>query len=146
MAAFPVLKAVIQEVERCYLPAPVIPKMTAKDIDFMGYHLRGGVPVMHLHGLAHFEAARYPDPFVFNPGRWMDDSPATRANAFGGGIHLCLGMGVTRLYVPLILGMIAADYRWTSDDKPTLIAQASGLDYAPLTTEYRSVLSPLLRL
>ncbi|MDA0978191.1 MAG: cytochrome P450, partial [Proteobacteria bacterium] len=135
MGVYPVLKAVIQEVERCYLPAPVIPKMTACDQVFLGVHIPGGVNVMQLHGLAHFEADRYEDPYVFNPGRWLS-AGSERANAFGGGTHLCLGMGVTRLYVPLCLGMLVDKFDWEVAGPPKLVSQDPALDYAPRTTHF----------
>lgn len=142
MGAFPVLRAVISEVERCYLPAPVIPKMTAMPVNFMGFDIPGGADVLHLHGLAHFEPDRYPAPFEFNPQRWLDGE-AVRANAFGGGIHLCLGMGVTRLYVPLILAQLVCAYDWTVVAEPRLVPQRPQLDFSPMTTLFTSKFTPV---
>ncbi len=140
MGAYPVLKAVIQEVERCYLPAPVIPKMSAATQTFLGFDIPSGVDVLHLHGLAHFESDRYRDPLIFDPGRWLQDK-TERANAFGGGAHLCLGMGVTRLYVPLLLGLLVARMNWESESPPMIVSQDESLPFAPSTTRYVCELS-----
>lgn len=140
MGSLPNLKAVISEVERCYLPAPVIPKMSAGPVNFMGYEIPGKVHILHLHGLAHFESERYAAPLQFNPARWLDKK-TSRGNAFGGGPHLCLGMGVTRFYVPLILARFITSFDWKFEKPPAFVSQVSGLDYAPLTTSFFSELS-----
>lgn len=135
MARFPILKAVISETERCYLPAPVIPKMTAETVDLLGYSIPGGVNVLQFHGLAHFESARYQEAFKFDPERWLSGD-AARANAFGGGTHLCLGMGVTRLYVPLMIGLLVPEFDWEVAGPPALVSQAPELPFAPKTTRF----------
>ena len=142
MARWPVLKAVISEVERCYLPAPVVPKMSAAELTFMGFEIPAGANVFHIHGLAHFQSARYTQPFEFNPGRWLEEK-APRANAFGGGVHLCLGMGVTRLYVPLVLALMVQRYHWHGTQRPTLVPIKPALAASPKTTRFIAQLESL---
>ena len=110
LVSLPNLKAVISEVERCFLPAPVIPKMSAGPVNFMGFDIPGQAHILQLHGLAHFEHEQYAAPLQFNPARWLDKKTRS-GNAFGGGPHLCLGMGVTRFYVPLILAQFYYPFR-----------------------------------
>lgn len=140
MASFPIMKAVIQEVERCYLPAPVVPKMSALDQVFLGYEIPAGANVLHLHGLAHFDVERYPEPFEFDPARWMG-AATERANAFGGGVHLCLGMGVTRLYVPLMLGLMSKQLNWRCAQPPMIVSQDPSIRDAPGTTTFQCELT-----
>ena len=106
----------------------------------MGYHIPGGVGILHLHGLAHFEESRYPDPFQFNPERWLEGQ-APRANAFGGGVHLCLGMGVTRLYVPLLLALLLSRFDLVGNDKPRYVSQNELVPHAPKTTRFEASLN-----
>ncbi len=133
MKQLPVTHAVISEAERCYLPAPVVPKLAARDVEIMGHVIPAGSRILHLHGLAHFEEARYPDPHKFKPERWLDGS-AERSNAFGGGVHLCLGMGVTRLYLPLTIAAVINNVTFKLDEPPTLLPIAEGVDVSPVTT------------
>ena len=109
MKHLPVLKAIINETERLYPPAPVVPKRTTCDLEFLGHHLPQGTLVLHLHTLSHYDSEQYDAPFEFNPQRWLDGTPA-KTNAFGGGKHLCLGMGVTRAFLPLLSGLLLRDY------------------------------------
>lgn len=108
MKNLPVLSAVIKESERMFLPAPVVPKRTERDVAVLGRELPAGTLVQHMHGLAHFDPSRYPEPLRFNPERWLVDG-AERPNAFGGGKHLCLGMGVTRAYLPLATALLVQE-------------------------------------
>ena len=117
MKAHPVLKALINETERLYPPAPVIPKRTTRNIEFLGHQIPEGTLVLHLHTLSHYEAETYNSPFEFQPQRWLDGSPA-KTNAFGGGKHLCLGMGVTRAFLPLLAGLLLRDYRLDMSSAP----------------------------
>ena len=117
MKALPVLKALINETERLYPPAPVIPKRTTRNIEFLGHQIPEGTLVLHLHTLSHYDAEAYESPFEFQPQRWLDGSPA-KTNAFGGGKHLCLGMGVTRAFLPLLAGLLLRDYKLDMSSAP----------------------------
>ncbi|HSG90143.1 MAG TPA: cytochrome P450 [Pseudomonadales bacterium] len=139
--AFPVMRALISETERCFLPAAVLPKIAACDLELLGHRIPAGRRVLHLHGLAHFEAERYPDPFAFRPERWLEDEPQ-RPNAYGGGVHLCLGMGVARLYLPLTLALLVPRYDLHAPAPPLRVPQAPGLDCSPLTTSFPCTLTP----
>lgn len=108
MKKLPILSAVIKEAERMFLPAPVVPKRTERDVEILGQKLPAGTLVQHMHGLAHFDPGRYPNPLQFDPSRWLGEG-TERANAFGGGKHLCLGMGVTRAYLPLATALLVRE-------------------------------------
>ena len=71
---FPVMKAIVSEVERYYLPAPVIQKITNTDVEILGNKVPEGESVLHLHGLSHYDPKYYDNPFEFNPGRWLEGS------------------------------------------------------------------------
>ena len=69
---FPIMKAIVSEVERYYLPAPVIQKITNTDVEILGNKVPRGESVPHLHGLSHYDPKYYDNPFEFNPGRWLE--------------------------------------------------------------------------
>lgn len=140
---FPKLQATIFETERCYLPAPVVPKTTTRELDVLGYQIPAGTQVQQLIGMAHFDEARYPDAQSFKPERWLDGN-TVRANAYGGGSHLCLGMGVSRVLLPLTLATLVKDHRLTPAPKsgrPHSIPVRSDIDYSPLATHMDVTLS-----
>jgi len=135
VGALPVLRAVLLEAERCYVPAPVIPKVASEDMVFLDCRIPRGTPVLHMHALAHFDDARYEDPLAYRPERWLDGD-AGKTNAFGGGRHLCLGMGVARLYSPLTLALLCRDRDLVADQPPRYVPLDPAVDCSPVTTRF----------
>jgi len=133
MKNFPVMRALISEAERCFAPAQIVPKRTTEDVTFLGVKIPANTLIMHLHVLSHFEESRYPNPLVFNPQRWLDNS-LDKANAFGGGKHMCLGMGVTRVYMPLTLALIYSQYELQIEAPPASVSLEPDFRPAPAST------------
>lgn len=133
MKNFPVMRAIISETERCFAPAPIVPKRTTKDINFLGISIPSGTLIMHLHALSHFDEKRYPDPLKFNPARWLT-ADLEKPNAFGGGKHMCLGMGVTRVYIPLILATLFSRHGLEIEHAPMLESLEPSFQPAPIST------------
>jgi len=133
MKSFPITKAIISESERFFAPAPVIPKRTTQDLDFLGTFIPSGTLIMHLHTLSHFEKTRYSNPFLFDPGRWLNQD-LVKANAFGGGKHMCLGMGVTRIYLPLALAILVPNYDIKLPEPPSATYIDHEFTPSPMTT------------
>ena len=119
MADFPLLKATIMEAERLFPAAPVLPRVPAEDMDFIGHHLSKGSHCLHMLTLMHFDESIYEDPFQFKPQRWLDHSyPKQAHGTFGGGSHICLGMNVARIQMPITLGFLLSNYNFTVTKPP----------------------------
>jgi len=140
---FPKLQATVFETERCFLPAPIVPKTTTRDVDVMGYQIAAGTQVQQMIGMSHFDEARYPDPLAFKPERWLHDDTA-RANAYGGGSHLCLGMGVSRVLLPLTVALLVKDHHLMPESavaEPQSLPIRKDIHYSPLATHMEVTLS-----
>ncbi len=112
MDPFPLLKATLMEAERLFAAAPTIPRVPARDLEFLGYHLPAGTHCLHLITLMHFHEEVYQDPYEFKPERWLDhEYPKSAHGTFGGGTHVCLGMNVARIHMPLFLAALLSGYR-----------------------------------
>lgn len=121
MGEFPLLKATLMEAERLFPAAPVLPRVPAGNIDFLGHHLPKGTHCLHLVSLMHFDESIYEDPFAFKPQRWLEnDYPKLAHGTFGGGSHVCLGMNVARLHMPLTLGYLLSRYDVEVSKAPTM--------------------------
>ncbi|MCB1122233.1 MAG: cytochrome P450 [Verrucomicrobiae bacterium] len=104
MDDFPKLKASLMEMERIFPAAPVHPRLTAEDLEFEGFELPKGTRILHLHTLTHFLDEIYEDPFAFNPRRWIEnDYPKKAHGTFGGSTHICLGMNLARIHMPIVM-------------------------------------------
>lgn len=142
---FPRLQATIFETERCFLPAPIVPKTTTRDLDVLGYKVAAGTQVQQMIGMAHFDETRYPDAGAFKPQRWLDGN-SVRANAYGGGSHLCLGMGVSRVLLPLTLALLVKSQSLNAGstlDEPQSVLVRPDIDYSPMATRMNVTLDAL---
>lgn len=121
MSAFPLMKATLMEAERLFPAAPVLPRVPSSDIEFLGHKLAKGTHCLHLVSLMHYDEFIYEDPFEFKPQRWVDhDYPRLAHGTFGGGSHVCLGMNVARLQMPITLGYLLSRYDFEVSKKPVL--------------------------
>ena len=111
VGSFPLLKATILEIERLFPAAPVLARVVAEPFDFQGFTLPVGAKVLHLQTLPHFLEEIYAEPYRFDPARWIDrEYPKKSQGSFGGSTHLCLGINLARLHMPIVLGNLLRDY------------------------------------
>lgn len=121
MQDFPLLKATLMETERLFPAAPVLPRVPSRDIEFLGFPLQAGTHCLHQVALMHYDESIYEDPFVFKPRRWLDnDYPKAAHGTFGGGSHVCLGMNVTRIQMPLTIAYLLSRYDFEVTQPPRM--------------------------
>jgi cytochrome P450 len=120
---FPKLQATIMEGERLKPGALFHSRVTATDLDVLGYELPADTWVLQVQALPHFLEEIYEDPFEFRPQRWLENNYPKKAHGtFGGGTHICLGKSVTRVHAPVVLANLIKDYRMELEFTP-------GFDY-----------------
>ena len=114
MAPFPKLRATILEGERLHPGATFLKRRPIRDLEFAGRTIPADSRVLQAHTLPHFLPEYYPEPMAYNPRRWLEGAPAQRKalTDFGGGSHICLGMNVTRIQIPVILAELLRHYDW----------------------------------
>ena len=121
MDRFPKLKATIMEMERIFPAAPLHPRLAAEDLDFEGYDIPKGTRVMHLHTLAHFLDEVYEEPLRFNARRWIEnDYPKKAHGTFGGSTHICLGMNLARIHMPIVMANLIRYFDLEIDELPEI--------------------------
>jgi len=117
---YPKLRATILEGERLHPGGTFLRRRPIKDLPFAGLTIPADRPVMQAHTLPHFLPEYYHDPLVFNPRRWLEGEPPQRKALadFGGGAHICLGMNISRIQIPIILAELLRSYDWRLDYNP----------------------------
>jgi len=114
-------RATILEGERLHPGATFLKRRPIKALQFAGRTIGAGARVMQAHTLPHFLAEYYPEPMDFNPRRWLEGAPTQRKalTDFGGGAHICLGMNVTRIQIPVVLAEMLRKYDWKVGYSPS---------------------------
>jgi cytochrome P450 len=93
--ALPVLERSLKETLRRYPPAWVGPRRTTRDVTLQGVHVPAEIGVHYSSWVTHHLPHLYPDPFRFDPDRFLPDREAELPRGayvpFGGGSRICLG-------------------------------------------------------
>ena len=121
MKSFPMLKATIAEIERLFPAAPVLSRVVAKPFEFNGFLLEEGTKVLHMQTIAHFLEEVYDEPYRFKPQRWLENDYSKKAQGtFGGSTHICLGMNLARVHMPIALANILKNYELVFKTEPDI--------------------------
>ncbi len=91
----PVLERSLKETLRCYPAAWVGPRRTTRDVTLGGVEVPAEVGVQYSSWATHHLPQLYPDPFRFDPDRFLPEREARLPRGayvpFGGGSRMCLG-------------------------------------------------------
>jgi retinoid hydroxylase len=93
--ALPVLERSLKETLRCYPAAWVGPRRTTRDVTLAGIKVPAEIGVQYSSWATHHLPELYPDPFRFDPDRFLPEREAALPRGayipFGGGSRMCLG-------------------------------------------------------
>ena len=97
------LTAAVNEVARWETPLQFVPRLVTRDTELGGVHIPAGATVMVVIGAANHDPARWDDPARFDLRR-----PYRSALAFGHGVHMCLGMHLSKMETEELVGALLA--------------------------------------
>ncbi|MCP9273026.1 cytochrome P450 [Mycolicibacterium arenosum] len=86
------LTAAVNEAARWETPLQFVPRLVTHDTELGGVRIPAGATVMVVLGAANHDPARWEDPDRFDLRR-----PYRSALAFGHGVHMCLGMHLSKM-------------------------------------------------
>jgi cytochrome P450 len=93
--ALPVLERTLKETLRCYPAAWVGPRRATRDVTLAGVAVPAEIGVHYSSWATHHLPRLYPDPFRFDPDRFLPEREAALPRGayipFGGGSRMCLG-------------------------------------------------------
>jgi cytochrome P450 len=115
---FPQLKyteMILAESMRLYPPAWLIGRRALTDYPIGGYTIPSGSIILMSQYVMHHKAEYFPDPFRFDPDRWLpaarDARPQFSYFPFGGGPRLCIGEHFAWMEGVLVLATIGQHWR-----------------------------------
>ena len=109
----PYIDALIKEILRWGTVSPLaLPHSTAEDDIAFGYKIpKGCIVIPNIWAMLHDESV-YPDPFKFDPGRFIGEKqqPDPRELAFGRGRRVCPGQHIAEASVFIQVASVLATF------------------------------------
>ncbi|KAL5582092.1 hypothetical protein UlMin_014534 [Ulmus minor] len=108
-------RAVVFETSRLATIVNGVLRKTTRDMELNGYVIPKGWRIYVYTRETNYDQSLYPDPFTFNPWRWLEDKRLETQGynfIFGGGSRLCPGkeLGITE--ISTFLHYVVTRYRW----------------------------------
>ena len=112
----PTLEACVRESHRIVVAGVVIRRNLHEEIRISGRLIKRGDFLAYSLGEVHLNPEYYPEPYKYDPGRWLRPDPVTNVPypflGWGAGKHPCTGMKVAKLEIKLILAMFLTRYEF----------------------------------
>jgi cytochrome P450 len=116
----PYLRQVVTETLRLHPSVHFIDRRALEDVELGGVRVRAGDYVLLCPLLTHRDPRFYAEPERYSPERWGtgDGGPTERFAyfPFGGGPHVCIGMGLAVQEISVFLAVLARRWRLRSVD------------------------------
>jgi cytochrome P450 len=111
------LEAVIDESLRVRPVVPMTGRLLRESANLGGYDLAEGTVVFAAIYMTHTNPEVYPDPFAFEPERFLDGGPETYSwIPFGGGTRRCIGAAFAELELRIVLREVLRSVRLEAAD------------------------------
>jgi cytochrome P450 len=112
MGELPLLDRVIKESLRLLPPAPINLRIAVHETELGNYFIPAATEILISAYHTHRIADLYPDPYRFNPDRWLSFDPSPyQFHAFGAGPRMCIGAPFALMEIKIVLAMLLQKYR-----------------------------------
>ena len=117
----PTLDACIRESQRLYINGITLRRNVHEEMKIGDQVVKPGDFLAYSLGDVHLNPEYYPEPYKYDPGRWLRPDPLPNAAytylGWGAGRHPCTGMKLAKLEMKLILAMFLTRYEYNLVDK-----------------------------
>lgn len=116
-------RAAILETMRLATVVNGVLRKTTRDMEMNGYVIPKGWRIYVYTREANYNSSLYPEPFSFNPWRWLDKSLESHPHfvLFGGGSRQCPGKESGVVEISTFLHYLVTRYRWEEVDGNKLV-------------------------
>jgi len=117
----PVLDACFRESQRICITGAAFQRNLHEEIKIGEQVVKQGDLLAYSLADVHLNPEIYPEPYKYDPGRWLRPDPVPKAIypflGWGAGRHLCTGMKVAKLEIKLIAAMFLMRYEYELVDE-----------------------------
>jgi len=117
----PILDACIRETQRITLTFVAVRRNIREEMKIGERVVKRGDFLVYPLADVHLNPEYYPEPYKYDPGRWLRPDPVPNATypflGWGVGRHPCTGMKVAKLEMKLILAFFLTRYEYNLVDK-----------------------------
>ena len=117
----PILEACIRESHRISLSPVTLRRNLHEEIEVGGQVVGRGDFLVYSMADVHLNPEYYPEPYKYDPGRWLRPNPHPSAIypflGWGAGRHPCTGVRLAKLELKLILAMFLTRYEFDLVDE-----------------------------
>ena len=117
----PILEACTRESQRIIVTGTTLRRNLRKEMKIGEQVVKQGDFLVYSLADVHLNPEYYPEPYKYDPGRWLRPDPVPNAIypslGWGAGRHPCPGMKVAKLEMKLILALFLTRYEFDLVDK-----------------------------
>jgi cytochrome P450 len=137
----------MKEALRLCAPVPSIPRFAQQEVHIDGYRIPAGSFVTNSPYANHYLDEVWPDPTRFDPERFSAERHEEKVHrlafqAFGAGVHKCIGMYFAGMQVRAVFHELLREYEWSVPEGYEMPIDLVALPYArdglPVTLERRA--------
>ena len=112
----PIFEACIRESQRLYINGVTLRRNVVEEIKIGEQVVKQGDFLAYSLADVHLNPEYYPEPYKYDPGRWLRPDPLPNAAytylGWGAGRHPCTGMRAAKLEMKLIMAMFLTRYEF----------------------------------
>jgi sterol 14-demethylase len=123
LRSIPRLEAALKETLRLHPPLILLLRVAREDVTFGGHVVPAGTMVGASPKVSNRIAADFPEPDLFDPGRYVDPRQEDLTNRwtwipFGAGRHRCVGNAFAMMQLKAIFSVVLRDYEFELAQPP----------------------------
>jgi sterol 14-demethylase len=123
LRSIPRLESALKETLRLHPPLVILLRVVQEEIELAGHRIPPGTMVAASPRVSNRIAEDFPDPDLFDPGRYLDPRQEDLQNRwtwipFGAGRHRCVGNAFAMMQLKAIFSVILRDYEFELAQPP----------------------------